>query len=129
MKLAPKFKPQFGGQEFTKFNGAAKIEAMYDFKWEKYRKRFLKENPLCYSCGLPSNVVDHLVPHKGDSHLFTKLDNHIPLCEKCHNYVTTKFDRFYSPKTGIQGKLKWLHANRGRNDLHSRVKVLPKYED
>src|SRR6185369_5488186 len=109
-----------------KFNGRAKIDAMYDKDWERYRGRFLAINSECYACGKPSQVVDHLKPHQGDVGLFEKLDNHIPLCISCHNTVTTKFDRYYRAGGSITEKIKWLSRNRFPRDDWSpkRVKVL-----
>jgi 5-methylcytosine-specific restriction endonuclease McrA len=112
-----------------KFNGRQNIDDMYDSSWEKYRIKFLAVNPRCYSCGDKATVVDHVTPHKGDDKLFKQLDNHIPLCSRCHNTITTKFDRNYRVGSLIINKLKWITANRVRNLIDSRVKVLPKYED
>lgn len=103
---------------------------MYDGAWEKYRRRFLEVNNECYSCGRPATVVDHLIPHQGDEVLFKKLDNHIPLCEICHNTVTTKFDRNYRPGNPVTEKIKWLSRNRmpGGEWNFKKVKVLARYE-
>ena len=108
-----------------KFNINSHIDAMYDSAWERYSKEFLSENSICYACGRKSEAVDHIIAHKGDIDKFKSLTNHLPLCHKCHNTVTTLFDRHVKPKT--QEKLKWLHANRLRNSVTVRVKVLPKY--
>lgn len=108
-----------------KFNIRSHIDAMYDSVWESYSKAFLAINSVCYSCGSVAQAVDHVVAHKGDAVLFKKTDNHIPLCHKCHNTVTTLFDRHQVPKT--ENKLKWIYANRVRNNVSVRVKVLPKY--
>lgn len=111
------------------FNGRAKIDAMYDGDWERYRVRFLKVNRECYACGELATVVDHLTPHQGDKQLFEKLDNHIPLCVVCHNTVTTKFDRNYRAGNPITNKIQWLNSRRiAREDwTPHRVKVLQSY--
>ena len=129
MKKAKLFRPNLGGlgSHSKKFNGRKEIDDLYDSNWSTYSKVFLTVNPLCYSCGSPSQVTDHLEPHKGDSFLFKKTDNHIPLCHKCHNTITAKFDRNYIKKEGITKKLKWIADNRFRNGLGFPVKVLPKY--
>ena len=61
----------------------------YNYRWSKYRKIFLKENPLCVFCSkmgkvVAANVVDHIEPHKGDYNLFWNKSNHQPLCTTCH---------------------------------------------
>jgi hypothetical protein len=109
------------------FNGRKRIDDMYDGTWEKYRYAFLAINRLCFACGSLATVVDHLVPHKGDPVLFKKLDNHIPLCAKCHNTLTSLFDRDFKIGSSIQPKIQWIVTNRARNDLNTRVKVLPRY--
>lgn len=126
MKRPQRFTPNRGTGGF-KFDGTAHITAMYDNDWKKYRARFLEVNPLCYSCGALATVVDHVEPHKGDKAIFERLDNHIPLCEKCHNYITAKFDKFHKPGKLVISKLEWMYKNRARNELTIRVKVLPSY--
>lgn len=126
MSEKPKsFKPKTGIGSARKFNGSAHIDAMYDEKWNKYRAKFLAENPRCYSCGTKATVVDHLHTHKGDYQLFIKRDNHIPLCAKCHNTITGLFDR--GPVQRLTEKLLWIARNRSRNELSFKVKVLPSY--
>lgn len=93
-----------------------------DADWTKYRFRFLATNPKCYCCPAKSNVVDHLVSHKGDIELFEKNDNHIPLCNLCHNTVTGKFDRKDIPDT--EGKMKWFADMRAKNNITVRIKVI-----
>jgi len=44
-------------------------------KWKSIRKRQLTENPLCVMCEslgkmTPANVVDHIIPHRGNIDLF-----------------------------------------------------------
>lgn len=128
MKKAKQFAPDRSGLESRRrFDGQAHWKEMYDSQWEDYRRRYLAINQSCYSCGQRSEVVDHLVPAKGDERLFRKLDNHIPLCKSCHNTVTAKFDRRYRPGDHINQKLQWIANNRLKFDLTFRVKVLPKY--
>ncbi len=119
------FQPKHRTVTSRSFNGRRDIDRMYDTKWEEYRKRFLAVNPKCYACNEYAIVVDHLIPHKGDEKLFKKLDNHIQLCVKCHNTVTTKFDRDYRPGNPVTKKIEWL--NRNRTEVGARVKVLPYY--
>ncbi len=62
----------------------------YGYKWKKARDAFLTDNPLCVQClkeGLTvaANVVDHIIPHKGDMELFWDSSNLQALCSTCHN--------------------------------------------
>lgn len=110
------------------FNGRARIDAMYDAAWEAYRRRFLDANPRCYSCEEWATVVDHIVPHQGNEDLFRKLDNHLPLCARCHNIITAKFDRYHQRGVMPLQKLKWLKERRVAQGLTRRVRPLPSYE-
>lgn len=47
----------------------------YNSKWQRARKRFLKEHPLCCKCEeegkyVRATIVDHIKPHRGDPILF-----------------------------------------------------------
>jgi 5-methylcytosine-specific restriction enzyme A len=64
----------------------------YGYKWQQARAEFLKSNPVCLTCGAPSNVVDHIKPHKGDQGLFWRRSNWQPLCTPCHNSKTARQD-------------------------------------
>lgn len=62
----------------------------YGNRWRTYRLNYLRRHPLCVKCkaaGLtvPSTVVDHIQPHKGDEFLFWSWENHQALCATCHN--------------------------------------------
>ena len=70
----------------------------YDHYWQKASKRYLKANPLCGHCqekGLlvTAEVVDHIVPHRGDRQLFWDEENWQPLCKKCHDRKTRLEDQ------------------------------------
>ncbi|MCF3128464.1 HNH endonuclease [Acinetobacter soli] len=70
----------------------------YDAKWKKHRDQFLSEHPLCVECQrkgyvMPATVVDHIIPHKGDTDLFWDKSNWQPLCETHHNIKTASEDR------------------------------------
>lgn len=65
----------------------------YNHAWQKASKGYLDHHPLCLLCqakGLVTvaTVVDHIVPHRGDSKLFWEKNNWQPLCETCHNRKT-----------------------------------------
>lgn len=61
----------------------------YDSKWKRESKAFLArpENRLCAcGCGRAANMVDHIIPHKGDRKLFWSQSNWQPLASSpCHN--------------------------------------------
>jgi hypothetical protein len=124
MKKQVQFKNNTSVVGGRKFNYRSNIDVLYNSKdWKNYRLRFLGVNPKCYVCVDPSMVVDHVTPHKGDVKLFQDPMNHIPLCTKCHNTVTTKFDKFFKPGSSIETKLKWLSYSRHLNG--STIKVKP----
>jgi len=69
----------------------------YGRRWQRYRLSYLKANPLCVKCieqtkAIAAEVVDHIIPHKGDHDLFWDKNNHQPLCTPCHNYKTATED-------------------------------------
>jgi len=123
LKSPKSFKPKRGTG--NSFNARKKRDILYDSVWNHYRIVFLKINPRCYACGARATVVDHLVAHKGDKELFTKVDNHIPLCKHDHDTITAKFDRVEPPN--YQGKLEYLAKRRVQTSTTITVKVLPHY--
>lgn len=61
-----------------------------DNKWRKARKLFLQRHPLCVMCleaGLykEAEVIDHIIPHKGDTGLFWDVSNWQSLCKRHHD--------------------------------------------
>jgi 5-methylcytosine-specific restriction protein A len=66
----------------------------YGSRWQRYRKSYLVEHPLCINfkeCHNPAAVVDHIVPvSKGGA--FWDPSNHQPMCEPCHDRKTAKED-------------------------------------
>ncbi len=65
-------------------------------KWIRLRDRFRTEHPLCAhaakdaNCTLTTDVVDHIVPHRGDEHLMFDEANLQPLCYHCHGVKTAE---------------------------------------
>ncbi|GAA3721192.1 HNH endonuclease signature motif containing protein [Oceanisphaera sediminis] len=63
----------------------------YGYKWQQARAKFLAEHPLCRYClerdniVTPATVVDHIVPHRGDSKLFWRRSNWQSLCARHHS--------------------------------------------
>ncbi|AFM40315.1 restriction endonuclease [Desulfosporosinus acidiphilus SJ4] len=69
----------------------------YDSRWATTRKRYLREHSLCVECLktgklTPANVVDHVIPHKGDMVKFWDESNWQSLCKRCHDRKTAKED-------------------------------------
>lgn len=76
-----------------RYNRRAK--SPYNYRWQKVRASFLKENPLCAEHLLDGDtvaavLVDHIVPHKGNQVLFWDRDNWQSLCKECHDRKTAK---------------------------------------
>ena len=105
------------------FNNKSHIDKMYKGEWAEYSVKFLAVNTRCYCCGGKSEATDHITVHKGDFELFYSKENHMPLCHRCHNTITGKFDRRLPQK--LEEKLKWVAMNRARNMLDFPVKVIP----
>lgn len=60
----------------------------YDGKWRRESKAFLAlpQNRLCAcKCGRVADMVDHIIPHRGDMRLFWSRSNWQPLASSpCH---------------------------------------------
>jgi len=65
----------------------------YDAEWQKARADYLAVYPSCRRCGKAANVVDHIVPHKGDRSLFMDRRNWQSLCQHCHNSAKQSEER------------------------------------
>ncbi len=71
------------------------------YRWKTFSKDFLKSHPFCYICGAKSQVVDHIVPHRGDLSLFYDVNNVQTLCASCHSRKTLKENNnFHKSKGG-----------------------------
>lgn len=108
-----------------KYNGKKrwkKTNKLYNNEWRVYTYRFKYYNPNCYVCSAPTQHVDHIVAAKGDENLFWDLTNHMPLCEGCHNYITSMFDRHKPPRT--EEKMKWVDSQRRLFNTQVKVKVI-----
>jgi len=65
----------------------------YDRHWRKTAKGWLNRHPLCAECErhgrtTAADVVDHIIPHRGDKVLFWDRENWQSLCNPCHNRKT-----------------------------------------
>lgn len=78
-------------READQRRGSARARG-YDARWEKARLGYLSRHPLCVCCQAhgvvaAAELVDHIVPHKGDRALFWDRGNWQALCAWCHNHV------------------------------------------
>ena len=77
-------------------------------RWQRLRRFQLRQERLCKFClelGIvtAANVVDHVVPHRGDWTAFVtgKLQS---LCEPCHNSAKRQVElRGYRTDVGLDG--------------------------
>ena len=79
-------------------------------RWEKIRKIVLGRAPMCPICVHmdklePAVDVDHVVAHKGDTHLFHSLENLWALC-KPHHFQKTAAE---ANGTFYESKKEWLN--------------------
>lgn len=68
---------------------------LYDARWQKIRQLWLAEHPFCAECERQGavntgNIVDHIIPHKGDKELFWNMDNWQTLCKRHHDIKTAQ---------------------------------------
>lgn len=80
-------------------NRGSAAERGYDRRWARARVRFLADHPFCecQDCQregkiIPSEVVDHRIPHKGDPVLFWDENNWQAMSKRCHDKKTVKED-------------------------------------
>nr|DAO17220.1 MAG TPA: HNH endonuclease [Caudoviricetes sp.] len=73
-------------------------ERGYNSKWSRASKLFLATHPWCAEClrrdgiRVRATETDHIIPHKGDRHLFWDQSNWQPLCHSCHSVKTARED-------------------------------------
>lgn len=70
----------------------------YNHEWRKARIEYLAMHPHCRECAIhgvtrPATVVDHIIPHRGDTRLFWHRANWQPLCAPCHNSIKQRKER------------------------------------
>jgi 5-methylcytosine-specific restriction protein A len=86
----------------------------YDSNWERARRAWLFEHPLCVACHAEgrltaATVVDHIVPHRGDRRLFWDRGNWQSLCKPCHDRKTARQDGGFG-RQGVGGSKVWASA-------------------
>jgi 5-methylcytosine-specific restriction protein A len=69
----------------------------YDGKWQRESNAYLAqpENRLCAcACGRVADMVDHIIPHRGDMKLFWRRSNWQPMAASpCHNSRKQSLER------------------------------------
>ena len=75
-------------------------ERGYTRRWDRSAKAFVTEHPLCLGCeaigrAVPTELVDHIEPHKGDMELFWREDNRQPSCGWHHRVVKAELERLF----------------------------------
>jgi 5-methylcytosine-specific restriction protein A len=71
----------------------------YGPRWRRARAAYLTRHPLCAACRslgrvVAATVVDHSVPHRGDTGLFWDEGNWQGLCKPCHDAKTAREGRW-----------------------------------
>lgn len=69
--------------------------AGYNYRWAKFRKRYLADNPLCLDClargiSTPARDVHHIRKMADLPELQYELANLMPLCRPCHSRRTAR---------------------------------------
>jgi 5-methylcytosine-specific restriction endonuclease McrA len=89
-------------------------ERGYTWAWQKARKQFLGEHPLCVMCRKEGRVtaalvVDHVIPHRGDQELFWDRANWQALCKPHHDSDKQMWEKSRSERTKFtpDGKVVW----------------------
>lgn len=89
-------------------------ERGYTWRWQKARNTFLRENPLCVECRsegrvTEAQVVDHIVPHRGDQKLFWDRANWQSLCKLHHDSDKQRLEKSGQTRTKFtdDGRVIW----------------------
>jgi 5-methylcytosine-specific restriction protein A len=60
-----------------------KVERGYGGSWERARGMKLRQDPLCFNCGRPAELVHHVKPIS-DGGARLDMENMMSLCVPCH---------------------------------------------
>lgn len=87
-------------RDYDQRRGSAR-ERGYSARWEREAKAFRLANPLCLGClavGRTSatEIVDHIVPHRGDGHLMWDPANRQPCCKRHHDIVKQRLEALFA---------------------------------
>ena len=72
----------------------------YGYKWQKASAGHLRSHPLCCCCQAngqtaAAEVVDHIVPHRGDQAKFWDRNNWQALCKRCHDGIKQRLEEMF----------------------------------
>jgi 5-methylcytosine-specific restriction protein A len=89
-------------------------ERGYNVRWEKARRTFLSRAPLCLGCEAVGRVeaaviVDHVVPHGGDSARFWNTSLWQACCKWHHDVVKQRLEDRYV-RGAIDAAALWLNS-------------------
>ena len=89
-------------------------ERGYGYRWQQARAAYLAEHPLCVMCEAAgritiATVVDHSVPHKGDTEIFWDRSRWQSLCKQHHDSDAQRRDKGSKQQTkfGSDGRVVW----------------------
>jgi 5-methylcytosine-specific restriction endonuclease McrA len=100
--LGPRKDAEAARQQALAKRRGTKGERGYNRQWEKASLLHRRENPLCVchkANGLvkAAELVDHIIPHKGNHALFWDLANNVQsLCNWCHEHVKKPLEHLFA---------------------------------
>ena len=91
-------------------------ERGYSARWDRTAALFKLQHPLCLGCsaiGLvtATEVVDHVVPHKGDADVFWDQARWQPACRWHHDVVKQLLEVMFARGAVVPADL-WLDSSR-----------------
>lgn len=107
----------------TAMRGGANVRG-YTYRWQQARLAYLQLHPLCEcdECtrtgrARAATVVDHVIPHRGDSRLFWDRSNWKAMAKPCHDAKTAREDG------GLGNRVKANPARQGRGRAGQKSKT------
>ena len=105
----------FSESDYDARRGSARARG-YTAEWDKASLSFRREHPLCLGCQaigqlVPTEVVDHVLPHRGDLVLFWDRSRWQPSCRWHHDVVKQLLEQQYSHGTVTEADL-WLNSTK-----------------
>ncbi|WP_336800814.1 HNH endonuclease [Kaistia sp. MMO-174] len=87
-------------RQYDRRRGSAR-ERGYNVRWEKARRTFLARAPLCLGCEAvgrvePAIIVDHVIPHGGDSDRFWDTAMWQGCCKWHHDVVKQRLEDLFA---------------------------------
>lgn len=109
-------------RQYDQRRGSAR-ERGYTTEWDSASRQWRQDFPICAECERqgrlkPSEVVDHVRPHKGDQDWFWNQENWEATCKRCHDIKTRMEENLTTYRrtvvTGPPGSGKTTYVNRHR---------------